>query len=99
MGGSHYNLVHQIEGGAPPKVNLEWAPQFFQKLYEAVRRGLIRACHDLSEGGLAVAIAEMCIAGGLGAIVERQFAEFSDLEPEAWLFAESNTRFLIEYRR
>jgi len=99
MGGSHYNLVHQVEEGTAPKVILEWAPRIFQKLHEAIRRGLIRSCHDLSEGGLALAIAEMCIAGGLGANVERQFAEASDLEPEVWLFAESNTRFLLEYRR
>jgi phosphoribosylformylglycinamidine synthase len=95
MGGSHFNLVHGIEGGTPPKVDMERAPRIFHKLHEVIRRGLIRSCHDVSEGGLAVAIAEMCLAGGLGAVIDSRLVA-AELGVEVCLFSESNTRFLIE---
>ena len=56
--------VHGATGGAVPKVDLELAPQVFAAVHAAITNGLVRACHDLSEGGLAVAIAEMAFAGG-----------------------------------
>src|SRR5579885_850468 len=69
MGGSHYNLVTGRDGGAVPRPDLALAPRTFARLYDMIRRGLVRACHDLSEGGLAVALAEMAFAGGVGADV------------------------------
>src|SRR5262249_16658780 len=69
MGGSHYRLVNGLEGGAVPRVDLESAPRVFRKVHEAIVRGLVRACHDLSEGGLAVTVAEMAFAGEVGADV------------------------------
>jgi phosphoribosylformylglycinamidine synthase len=102
MGGSHFNLVQRLEDGNPPRVDLELAPRIFQKLHEAIVRGHIRSCHDLSEGGLAAALAEMCLAGGWGARVEvagiASGAE-SRMDDEVILFSESNTRFLIEVPR
>jgi phosphoribosylformylglycinamidine synthase len=102
MGGSHFNLAHQIEGGLPPKVNLERAREIFRKLHEAIRQGLVRSCHDLSEGGLAVAIVEMCVAGGWGASIDSALlaaAAETGLDLETCLFSESNTRFLVEVRK
>src|SRR5262249_43378253 len=64
MGGSHYNLVHGLDGGAVPRVDFEAAPAVFHALHSAITSGLVRACHDLSEGGLAAAVAEMAFAGG-----------------------------------
>jgi phosphoribosylformylglycinamidine synthase len=92
-GGSHEFLVRGLSGGPVPKVDLAQAPRIFRALHQAMRQGLIRSCHDLSEGGLAVALAEMCFAGGLGAEVRLPRIE---LAPEAALFSESNTRFLLE---
>src|SRR5439155_1603968 len=96
MGGSHYNLVNGIDGGDVPKVDLELAPRIFSKLHEAIQRGLVRSCHDLSEGGLAVAIAEMAFAGGIGADVTgpRTLAEAAP--DEVLFFSESTSRFLLE---
>ena len=37
-------------------------------LHKAIQAGLVQSCHDVSEGGIAIALAEMCIAGGLGAV-------------------------------
>src|SRR5581483_4856569 len=61
----------------------------------AIQRGLIRSCHDLSEGGLAVAAAEMAFAGGIGADLTH-VGQDSNLPDEVLLFSESATRFLVE---
>ena len=74
-------------------------------MHAAIRGGLVRACHDLSEGGIAVAAAEMAFAGGLGAKlslvgVPNQLESTDDADREtALLFSESNTRFLCEVPR
>jgi phosphoribosylformylglycinamidine synthase len=98
MGGSHFGLVTGAAGGEVPKVDLTRAPQLFQRMHRAISSGLVRACHDLSEGGLAVAVAEMAFAGGLGAQLDlRLLGAQSQIEEDAvLLFSESNTRFLIE---
>jgi phosphoribosylformylglycinamidine synthase len=98
MGGSHYHLVHGLEGGIVPRPDLELAPRLFRKLHEAMLAGLIRSCHDLSEGGLAVAVAETAFAGGIGADLTRLAAESTTLPDAVLLFAESTTRFVIEVR-
>jgi phosphoribosylformylglycinamidine synthase len=93
MGGSHFTLVTRFEGGKVPAVDTGVAPKIFAKLYEAIRRGLVRSCHDLSEGGLVVALAEMAFSGGVGIDVKRLPAGLSD---ETALFSESATRFALE---
>jgi phosphoribosylformylglycinamidine synthase len=62
----------------------------------AVRAGLVRACHDLSEGGLAVAAAEMAIGGGLGLVLDLSRVPASTPRTDRRLFSESATRFLVE---
>jgi phosphoribosylformylglycinamidine synthase II len=95
MGGSHYALVNGLTGGLVPKVDLKNAPTTFAALHQAILTGDVRSCHDLSEGGLAVALAEMAFAGGLG--VDVQIGSVGDgLAPEVALFSESNTRFVLE---
>jgi phosphoribosylformylglycinamidine synthase len=98
MGGSHYHLVNGLTGGVVPRVDLELAPKIFRGLHAAIARGLVRACHDLSEGGLAVAVAEMAFAGGIGAEVTDLSAAPQE-SVEVLLFAESTTRFLLEVRQ
>ncbi|MBX9623188.1 MAG: phosphoribosylformylglycinamidine synthase subunit PurL [Gemmataceae bacterium] len=94
LGGSHLHLVTGRGGGTPPRVDPELAPKLFAAVHTAITQGLVRACHDLSEGGLAVAAAEMAFAGGVGAdLTELHGGNLSD---EARLFSESPTRFLIE---
>jgi phosphoribosylformylglycinamidine synthase len=96
MGGSHYHLVNGIEGGAVPCVDIDLAPRVFRGLHEAMRRGLVRSCHDLSEGGLAVAVAEMAFAGGVGADVTNPTSPAGTFSDEVLLFSESTTRFVAE---
>jgi phosphoribosylformylglycinamidine synthase len=93
MGGSHYGLVNGLEGGAVPRVDLAAASQIFRGLHEAIQRGLVRSCHDMSEGGLAAAAAEMVFAGDVGADLS---IPTSGLADEVFLFAESPSRFLVE---
>jgi phosphoribosylformylglycinamidine synthase len=77
-------------------VDLQLAPRLFAAVHAAIATGLVRACHDPSEGGLAVALAEMAFAGGVGADVTDLKAAAPDLSDTARLFSESPTRFVLE---
>jgi phosphoribosylformylglycinamidine synthase len=100
LGGSHYALVNDMHGGDVPRVDLEAAPRVFHAVHNWINRGLLRSCHDLSEGGLAIAAAEMAFAGGLGLELDLAIAAkkpgFSISDDITLLFSESNTRFLVE---
>ena len=100
MGGSHYQLVTGQTGGEAPMVDLQLAPRIFKAVHSAITQGLIRACHDLSEGGLAVALAEMAFAGGIGvdATHMSKLAGAENETDEVRLFSESSTRFLVEVK-
>ena len=100
MGGSHFALVHGLSGGEVPKVDAAVAKTTFAAIHRAIDAGLVRACHDLSEGGLAVAAAEMAFAGGLGARLSLDAVPAGDQarQTATLLFGESNTRFLCEVR-
>jgi len=91
--GSHLDLVHGApdELGAVPQPDPS-APERYRRLHTAIRAGLVQSCHDVSEGGLAVALAELCIGGRLGAEVEA--LPYDDVTT-AW-FAESTGRFVVE---
>jgi phosphoribosylformylglycinamidine synthase len=69
----------------------------FAAVHTAIASGFVRACHDLSEGGLAVALAEMAFAGGIGVdVTDLAKMPGEGLDETARLFSESTTRFLIE---
>ncbi len=98
MGGSHYLLLRGETGARVPRVRPEVSVPLFRALERAVAAGLVRACHDLSEGGLAVALAEMAFSGEIGAEARLDAVPRS---PEAarddvLLFSESQSRFLVE---
>ena len=69
LGCSEY-LAHRLgrtdDLGPPPALDLDIERGVQAFVREAARRGLLRSAHDCSEGGLAVALAECCIAGGIG---------------------------------
>jgi phosphoribosylformylglycinamidine synthase len=84
LGGSHFALVNGLSGGEVPQVDPPLAKVTFHALHKAINAGLVRACHDLSEGGLAAAVAEAAFSGGLGARVELGRVPYSFmLDPEA----------------
>jgi phosphoribosylformylglycinamidine synthase len=95
LSGSHYHLVTGQTGGSVPRVDLSVAPKIFAAMHKAIAGGLVRACHDLSEGGLAVAAAEMAFAGGVGADIAKLPGGIGE---EAAMFGESPSRFLVEVK-
>ncbi len=99
FGGSLLSHLFEWEGGEPPAMPNEPLDRY-RALHAAMRSGLIQSCHDLSEGGLAVALAEMCIGGRLGAAVDISAVSGGDFtHPVVPLFAESNGRLLMEVAR
>lgn len=98
MGGSHLSRLYGQTGGMVPVLDGPAAAETARRLSEAIAEGLVRSCHDCSEGGLAVALAEMAFAGGLGLEVDLQGLPVSEdcLSTEQHLFSESNSRYLVE---
>jgi phosphoribosylformylglycinamidine synthase subunit PurL len=94
LGASLY--LREIEGredGAPPPVNLAAERRNGDFVRGEIAAGRVAACHDLGDGGLFVALAEMAMAGGKGAMLD---ALPADLPLHARLFGEDQGRYLIE---
>jgi phosphoribosylformylglycinamidine synthase len=98
LGGSHYYKIRGQLGANVPKVDLEAAPKIAERVAGAIAKGLIVSSHDCSEGGLAVALAEMAFAGGLGIEADlRGLAKSADCSRiDMQLFSESNSRYIVE---
>jgi len=96
MGGSHYCLVNGLQGGQVPKVDPVAGRKNFRLIARAIREGLLLACHDLSEGGLAVAAAEMAFAGGVTLWLDLAKLGSGALREDVLLFSESPSRFLVQ---
>ncbi len=98
LGGSHYYKTSGLLGANVPKVDFQMAPKIAQKICEAIAKGLIVSCHDCSEGGLAVALAEMAFAGGAG--IEANLAGLPKSRDcsraDTQIFSESNSRYIVE---
>jgi len=98
LGGSHYYRIGGHVGANVPKVDLQKAPKIAERVCSAIAEGLVVSCHDCSEGGLGVALAEMGFAGGLGIEADlRGLAKSEDcVRVDAQLFSESNSRYVVE---
>jgi len=97
LGGSEYYKLKEFLGSGVPKVRPNQARKTFETITKAIDLGLVKACHDLSEGGLAVASAEMAFAGGYGMELNLQNVPRKALNRNDFvLFAESSSRFLVE---
>jgi phosphoribosylformylglycinamidine synthase len=82
--------IHGREDGPPPPVDLDAEIRHGDFVRALIREGVVTACHDLSDGGLAVALAEMAMAGGIGADVALDVDA-----PHVALFAEDQARYLV----
>ncbi len=99
MGGSHYLIVENVESGNDvPQVDLQTNIRVMRAIQSAIEAGAVRACHDLSEGGLAVAAGEMAFSGALGVEMDLSAVPTggASVPDAAKLFAEDAGRFLIE---
>jgi phosphoribosylformylglycinamidine synthase subunit PurL len=92
LGASLY--LREIEGreeGAPPPVDLATERRNGDFVRGLITDQRVTACHDLSDGGIALALAEMALAGGIGAAIQGP----EDLAPHGWLFGEDQARYLV----
>ena len=99
LAGSHYARIAPAgyAGGSAPSLPKDGLTRY-RALHLAIQRNLVCACHDLSEGGLGVAAAEMCIAGRMGMRIRLADIAVDDetLGDTTRLFSESNGRILVE---
>lgn len=101
LGGSRYGLHRGTRGGSVPRLDPKETWPLYEALSWAIRDGLVASCHDCSEGGLGIALAEMAIGGGLGAAVDLSRVPTSaslslEKRSDKVLFSESNGRFVVE---
>ncbi|MBI2830881.1 MAG: phosphoribosylformylglycinamidine synthase subunit PurL [Chloroflexi bacterium] len=98
LGGSEYFRSCGFTGNNVPEVDPQQAKALMDSLSSATGKGLVNACHDCSEGGIGVAVAEMAFAGGLGAKIELESVPLGEpiARDDSILFSESNSRFLVE---
>ena len=94
MGGSALYRRYGGSGGTVPTVDSAALRSRMDLLLGAMSKGLVRSCHDCSDGGLAIALAEMCLGGDLG--FEGDLGALGDLPTAVKLFSESNSRFVVE---
>ena len=96
IGASEYlATVYGVEAGQVPALDLEAEGRLCRLLVSAASRRLLSSAHDVSEGGLAVALAECAIAGGLGAALSIDCGGDSGPAPDRLLFSESGARALV----
>ena len=83
--------IHGREEGPPPPVDLDAERRTGDLVRGLIRDGAVSACHDVADGGLLVALAEMAMAGMLGAALTMP----ADIDPACWLFGEDQGRYLV----
>jgi len=94
LGGSEYlSILHGKERGKPPEVDLEVEKRVGETCIKAIEGGIIKSAHDCSEGGIAVALAESCLSGNIGAQVDIE--NEGSLRPDALLFGEGQSRIVV----
>ncbi len=100
LGSSEYLAVvhHQVRGGVP-WIDLEVERRLIRAVVASAREGLLRSAHDVSEGGLAVALVECCITSETTAPLGARIELEGGFRPDALLFGESHARMIVSVRR
>ncbi len=100
LGGSEYFAEHGFLGQRVPQVNSTEARDRYLRLRDAIYYQLVSAAHDCSDGGLAVALAEMAFAGGLGLVIDLSAVPYEGGgRPDYILFSESASRIVVTVPR
>ena len=84
--------LHDREDGPPPPVDLALERLNGDFVRDVIISGLVSACHDISDGGILVSVAEMAMGGGIGAEID---VDNGDIPAHAWLFGEDQGRYII----
>jgi phosphoribosylformylglycinamidine synthase II len=96
LGGSQYFAMHGAVGSSVPGVDAKPAIRLYNSLSRAIEQRLVRSCHDCSDGGLGVALAEAAFAGALGMRIDLRAVPVEDLDRDDFiLFSESQSRFVV----
>jgi phosphoribosylformylglycinamidine synthase II len=94
IGGSEYlKCIHNKVAGLPPALDLDLEKKTQDAVLDAIRDGWIRSAHDISDGGIAVALAECCVIGKKPIGILAEIA--SQLRPDLLFFSESQSRFIV----
>ncbi|MGC8976503.1 MAG: phosphoribosylformylglycinamidine synthase subunit PurL [Candidatus Ratteibacteria bacterium] len=99
LGGSIYYKIKKVKDGIVPKPRPEKTLPLMKKLYKGIKNGVIKSCHDCSDGGLITSICEMMIGGNLGCKVDFSNVLSEEKEIEIILFSESCGRFVVEIEK
>jgi phosphoribosylformylglycinamidine synthase len=96
LGGSEWYAMHSFIGNKVPKVNAVKAKALYDALSRAINAGLVASCHDCSDGGAGIAIAETAFAGGLGMLIHLALFPSPGIDRnDTLLFSESQSRFIV----
>ncbi|MBU0575298.1 MAG: phosphoribosylformylglycinamidine synthase, partial [Proteobacteria bacterium] len=96
LGGSEWYALRGAVGNSVPKVHAKTAKALYEALHRAIRAGLVASCHDCSDGGLGVTLAETAFAGGLGLEVDLRDIPAEGIgRNDELLFSESQSRFVV----
>ncbi len=96
LGGSEYLAsIHNTIAGKPPEIDFELELKVQKSCREGIRKGWVKSAHDLSEGGLAIALAECCITGQLGAEIHLSNNFVKSLRWDEILFGETGATILV----
>ena len=96
LGGSEWYALHGCVGDNCPRVDAAAARRLYAALHRAMTAGLVASCHDCSDGGLGIALAETAFAGGLGMEVELGKVPRRGLDRDDYvLFSETASRFVV----
>jgi phosphoribosylformylglycinamidine synthase len=99
MGGSEYWASKNFVGNSVPRVRPEESLLLYRSLEDAVARGHLASCHDCSDGGLAVALAETAFSGGFGIDADLEASTLDGvIRDDELLFSESQSRFVVTVR-
>jgi phosphoribosylformylglycinamidine synthase subunit PurL len=92
IGGSEYlSVIHEIEAGKIPEVKLEIEKNTNETLVKCIQKRIVKSAHDISDGGLAVALSECCFKNNFGVDVSMN----TNLRDDSLLFSESQGRFIL----
>jgi phosphoribosylformylglycinamidine synthase len=96
LGGSEYYAIHEKIGRNVPKVDAKSALHRYRTVNAAQEEGLLASCHDLSDGGLGVALAETAFAGGFGLEIDlNRVPSDVSMREDKLLYSESASRLLV----
>jgi len=99
LGGSEWLAMKNLIGDGAPRVDAKKALKTYRALFKAIGKGLVASCHDCSDGGLGVALAETAFAGGFGMRVDLRRVPYRGASRNDYLlFSETASRFVVTVR-